>query len=70
MAKKTTSGINPEGGGPLRGSVTAQITIKRRNVARNCKENIGRMRIQAIEGTIFVEFTSSKKQFAEDIYGA
>jgi hypothetical protein len=70
MAMKTTSGIIPGGGGPLRGSVTAQMTIKRRNVPRNCRENKVQMRTHKIECTVFVGFTSSKKQFAEDMYGA
>jgi hypothetical protein len=41
MRRKITSGSKPGGGGPLRGSVTAQTTIKRRNVPRNYKEEYG-----------------------------
>jgi hypothetical protein len=48
MAKKIASGTSPEGGGPLRESVTAQTTIRRRNVPRNCRENRGQMRTQTI----------------------
>ncbi len=69
MRKKITSGAIPEGGGPLRGSVTAQTTIKRRNVPRNYRENTGRVSTYAdIKGV--VELTSSKKQFAAGMYGA
>lgn len=69
MTKKIASGISPAGGGPFRGSVTAQMTIIRRNVARNCRDNKG-MRTQTIEGAVFIGFTSSKKQLAEFMYGA
>jgi hypothetical protein len=64
MRRKITSGSKPGGGGALRGSVTAQTTIKRRNVPRNYKEEYGTSKLLNNSRSLDPGVTSSKKQFA------